>query len=313
MYYTGTANDVDDLLDIVYARATANGFTSVLSPTARPDGLGKYFYLQNSQGSYLAFWSDTTVDEWDHTNPMPGIMVQMYATLDNGVLPWEQSEDGCGVSVTNGMWGPFVAYHIFVESNYLQVVVEVAPRTYCHFGYALHENKWSYVGGESIYGTFWNHSTSYRTAPTSIQHSTPYAGQSVYYRNCTVRCDVEGVSPNYFSNYAYAYQDDTEMLGGYPLGTRATFGTLAYEFSPSTLNGIEQLFPVINGIKRSDKFRLIGSVPNMRSVNITNREHGETIQYGSDEWVVFPMKKKQLTTPEREDLGSDAYGLAYKK
>lgn len=306
-YYSGgVVAGVESLMSIIKGIVVNHGWTVVTN-----NGTAIHYRLPT--GHYLTMNCVTSESSWNTQYPDPS----MYLRLSPSATIYADSDST--KSRTTGLWGPFTAYHIFCDTDYLQVVVEVSPLVYAHFGYIMHQDKWNYGGGECIYGTCWNYNYNanqyynYRTKATDAQHSRPFDQNGHYGTLSTiVRCDLEGVSPRYFRHY-YGITNNF-MLGGYPVGDKAMLNNgVNITYSPNNMNGIEVLMPIINGVRLSDKTRIIGRVPNMRSVNITNRAPGEVINYGSDEWMVFPIKKKQLTTPELEDLSSGIYGLAYKK
>ena len=354
-YYSGgSLPGVRALLNTVANLAATHGFVKIdeYDFPAVYNGVqrGFAFIMQAPSGMYIKFYTFVAVGEWRDYNPGP--LIRMYLGTqyhrpsfaangtpkpdNNWNWPYavQETGDSPAACCTNGLWGPFSAYHLFCGEDYLQIVVEVSPLVYTHFGYVMLVDKWDYVGGDTIYGTQWNYYVSFNSdgsvsyshrAIGSAHHSTPFGSQrNSHASSAIMRCDVDGVSPNYFQDFhdTYSYWINGRMLGGYPSGSCPFLNSgISQEFSPSDLNGFEVLYPIVNGVKSFDKSRFVGRVPNMRTVNIKNRNPGDVITYGSDEWMVFPLKKKNSYFSNAwysgdenfTDLSSYYYGLAYKR
>lgn len=316
-YQTGSATDPDDLMDKLntFLTGTAGWTADLFNLTTR-----------------RAVWSKAGVSckvmfYWD-TNKIGNAMIQTYvgdvALTSQGGAEYT-SNTITSNRYTNMMTGPYPSYHFFEDDNYIHVVVERSSGIYRHFGFGQMNKLGDWVGGCYVYSGYWDQNASYIDNPHSIQHHMGLHGGNSNNSTFGPGWHAEGfpdtVAPSkYFRNTisTAANDDDGEDINngfvfGYMDGPNVQFMAL----QESSLNGFKPLMPIpfyqwYFG-SAPDRARLMGYVPDMRTVNMHGLTVGQEVVVGADTWVVFPVVR-----PGNEGLSfnqeqSYNYGYAYKK
>ncbi len=292
-YETGTATDIRNLLDKVKDHAIGHGWTSYWKEDV--------LFLNKNSHYFAIECKDNRIDTIDGENKNLYPLVQLYClTGDNGKKLSQQPNYLQDYSaVANGLFPPFVQYEIYSGDTYLHVVIEINGGLFSHFGCGCHEKAFDYQGGSYVYGVQWSHRKYDQKSINSLYHHLPFTannGQLVYEQKV----------------YPFYYQ----VLGGNPIKNSNGFvPPHLYNASPNTINGIAPLLPYINCIKteNNDGMFILGRVPDMRAVKIDFLQPRETVTLGTEEWVVYPIKRKSLVDVEYPELSSQTHGIAYKK
>lgn len=301
-YETGTSTDVTDLLDKIRVFAIGIGYT-VNRWVASGDGFDLSLY--HADCGYINFQSEITATT---INAVPSTGFNVGNDFYN--QPGTATTSSIGVTRTNGLIGPFQNYKLFGTTEYIHAVVEISPGLFANFGFGILDKAWVFTGGLYSYGT--HYSTNSRENPEYIYHQIPFAnGYSQPAMENWVQCDQEGVSPYWFSgDRSQTYYMRTTMCEYDSVRSRHLF-----------LNGINDasavppLFPIeILTKTATNQSRFIGSVRDVRTINMTNIQPGQTITLGSDVWFAFPIKRKIVgPNPPSGEYSSGIYGMAYKQ
>jgi hypothetical protein len=216
--------------------------------------------------------------------------------------------------------GPFPAYHFFdMDGKTLYVELEVVTGSYIRFGCGSLDlyNPAAPGGGRFCYATSGSHVTD-STANTAwlgaSADSSNYAAEMVPFRGADYSSNNSGFSFGSMVRAAFGSFDNWAGSGR----TVTTAGLKAAcqgggchdrilrEFSTSSLNGVGVLLPHIVSLNIGDEFLMpIGTIPGLRTLDITNFLPNEEFTLGSDTWKVFPWYSKGGLALSR--------GIAYKK
>ena len=317
-YQTGSSSDVLDLLDKLRVFAIAQGWTvdEWTSPDLHISKGGRYFVLHG----------DTSAGSGGNVGPFLQIC---GATGYSAVAAWN-AQPGTSPSVeTNGMPGPFTAYHFFAGASpdYLHVVVEVSAGVFKHFHIGSLSPFGAIADGSYATGSRWQYNSGPDTNFPDHQnyHNYPFGcGTDDQLRGPSVlRVDTDGVSPkwnrfdsNYTTPAGYRATSVVLQSTSFYSDVWRSPGYALFNGSPNAFNGLTVLIPMPVFVERaSAKFSPAGYVKDVRFVNMKNLTAGETLTIGTDQWLVFPAIQKTATWNVSGVLtpSSGYYGYAYKK
>ena len=108
------------------------------------------------------------------------------------------------------------------------------------------------------------------------------------YPNAVIKCNVVagGTWINNTAHYAYGPPDRIQFT---PV-LMSSFFVSAVDPNAPVPYLIE---PTIAVMPTASTYSIVGTIPNVRHLNIANLELGEVIEVGNDRWKVFPMLSKQ--------------------
>ncbi len=335
-YQTGSATDLGDLLSKLDVFMVANGWTQ----DDFDDGA-----TVASQG--FAQWNKNSIHvgvKWVANAPNN---MSIHQALGNAgaVFPGAHTDDsGNGYNAAFGSDanlddercvndigdGPFVSYHFF-ESDaspaYVHVVVEIASETFRHFGWGELEKFNDWTGGEYCYGHFADEATN--SSAIDVAAFTPFDGivnsTNLNARRATT-IHAEGL-PNQTAGEKWLmhlggvtndgdvdYQDtagnDKRITFGGHRGGPVGFSLGPFRSDVST--GHIPMYPWVIFLRdfQNNFCYALGSVPDVRGVDIFNFAPGQEVTVGSDVWVLFP----QVRRTEDNVVGRTYYaGIAYRK
>jgi hypothetical protein len=315
-YETGVSTGVTAMLGTIRAFADELGWTIDRDDTnelALHHSMAGYFTLiANPQQQDI----NTTVD------PNPSIEIFGQTGFDSGVSYSNQPGTSAGFSSgrTNGLRGPFTAYHLFGTQQYIHCVIEIVPGEFAHLHFGRLERQGNYVGGEYFTGTFWYYlmidTSPEHASADDRDHAVPFdcatgrSGQSG-----AVRMDVAGYTNEWARFDVRSPNDSSSAWGAMRAnGNRTPFRHYS-DSTPNTVNAITPLHNLLVVANIRNQLGFFAGAPlDLRMVNMKNLVPGEAITIGTDEWVVFPVKKKgaALNGPQGE-VNSWTFGYAYRK
>ncbi len=315
-YETGTASSATDLLDKLRIFATANGWTQNFFG-ARTTGSGQA--LQLTKGSMAAtFIADTAAG----TSADPGTYLGAYqhATYNAG-NGTESQADASLKCYTNGMSGPYSAYH-FVSgaesgSDYLYVVVEVSAGTYKHVGVGKLVGLGALTTGAFAFACRWSYSSSQVDDLLSTHHSWPFDHGENNNRagaGTQVRADCDGIVPRWYDfngglSYGNRGGGGVRVVGNNLGNLRGTVYGPAVP-GASALTGRAVLTPcLVYGERGSNLASMLGFPPGIRWAKLDYLTPGDILTLGADQWKVFPVIRKNGSAGQ---VNSGTYGYAYK-
>lgn len=324
-YSTSTATDLADLLSDLMTFATANGWTQDLLDTVNGElalhRSNVYVSMRWIVGTPLALSVHQALgytggnDGGEHPDDS-GNGYNGVTAKSNGLLDDERSVPDIGD-------GPFT-YHFFESDTYLHVAVEISSGVWRHFGFGvLNPKRGDWTGGEYCYA---HHHASNSLTSTVNQNLLDglflSTTDSVKRRAATLHAEGLPGEPGaskwgqIWGNKSAtttepddsAGEDKVTLQGGYKAGPIAQhFGFVA----AGTTSGLVPMYPLAIFYLRasSAEVYLLGFVPDVRGVNISNFSPGQEITVGSDTWVVFPDSQKATSGGN----ASFNRGIAYKK
>lgn len=299
----GAVTGPAQMVDTIKTRLQTDGWTinfhdntttpgvSILIVQKTIDSVARYYSLYGTDsGGYIDLYMATGYVPGDAYNAQP----QTTAYCRMGSLDDASS---------------FKGYYFFTGDNYSHWVVETLSNRFCHGGIGVVEKCGTYTGGEYVYGTGYNHNSSYIDNPTSNYHTYPldsYANDRTG-GNSIIRCAIDGFVPGWATmsnNSAYSLRARGQTRNG------ALYDT-ARSRTPNIFNGQSVLFPQDIFVRRiSGLWAPCGTVSDMRVCNMTDINAAQQITLGSDDWILFPIIQKYVGV----DLPSSGiYGLAYRK
>jgi hypothetical protein len=246
----------------------------------------------------------------------------------------------------NDLNGPYSQYWFFSGGDddppYIYMVIQKANGSYsCYMFGRIDKKGVDYDGGDFITGVNWHWNFQNNTGvptngfqgsgqgsdPMSGAHGWPGDGAAQY----QLRLGDVLTSHPYTSNFGgaggrpYANALVGMMFRGDQVATQLEnwsqenlgwIGQVAW-LGPSPINGATPLFevPVFYNDAAQSRMISMGSYPNYRHCSMLGRVEAEEITFGSDNWIVFPMKRALPWNPEpftAKTLTSAQYGHAFK-
>lgn len=292
-YQTGTATGIADLLDKLGTFSAANGWTQ-----HRRDANS----LSISKGAVFQNYFDNTSEIW-----MKG------ATGFSSAAAWDaQPGADTNTQKSRHMPGSFAAYHFFAANDYLHVVVEVDPGLYRHLNAGEIAKSSAYTGGQ--------YSACVSMAATGEFRSGLFGNIlsgsfSEYVETPALKLNFDGFDAwRHFTGDALSsgsppYVRSSDHMGGAAPVQYQWFIDWYNKCTPNTLNGLSVFAPIYLFVDRaSSMMSPLGYVRDLRTLNISAFDPGQTVTIGADQWLIFPASAKGSGT-----YGTGNFGYAYKK
>ena len=302
-YQSGSSTGTTDLLDKLNTFAIANGWIlNRRDATSLSISKGSVFQNLFEDGSSIRLSASTGYSAGSVWNAQPGA---------------SGNEQNCNLLV-----GSLTKYHFFLDQNYIHTVIEINPGLFQHFLFGELEKSSAYTGGHyslaeyehaksgadstELFGstsqsdslTSGSLSVSLDSLP-SIWHSLMFK-TNVKNRRVKISCPFNG-------QYRYdSYLNSDRMTYGYNYMVLEL-----YLAQPNTFNSLALPIPLKFYIERNDyMYSPIGSMYDIGCINMTHFTPSEEITIGSDTWIVFPVRQKNLSDT---DVYSGFRGIMYKK
>ncbi|MEE9472320.1 MAG: hypothetical protein V3W32_11440 [Gemmatimonadota bacterium] len=327
-FQTATSTSIDNLMAQLNTFLVANGWVQDHFTAGDPGRAGWH-----KNGMFVAFqWTDAT----------DGGVLAIYQNKSNDdtVDVWlSTGDDGLGENSTTAasfdtgrhvsqFAGPHTAYWFFEQDSapaYVHVVVEVDAGRFRHFGFGEIEKVGDWIGGDYIYGHFWDQNTSRIDDPDSGFHAFgPDNGTFNTTFAATMSIEgfpEQGVSDewgrfgqggNFPAGQDRAGNDRMPLLGSFR-------GGMAYAafnmFRLSVLSAFKPMAPLVYLVRDTgpapDVMRILGTHPDIRGINIGNIDPGETFTVAGETWFAFPWVRKQFLSNDTEESWNG--GLAYRQ
>jgi len=321
-YQTGSASDVADLVNKISAYAVANGW--VLD-----NDNGASDHCLHSGPNYIRLIGTTagTYGPW------------VYAYTGTGYNGAGALVTQSGAAACNWATSPTVEYHLFVTAQYIHCAFLSGNGAWNNLMCGVLTKTNNFEGGTYVAGTNWrwsNHTwTTVNGEPYSYKgnyvsnaydyyHTYPFdcytssnGGSGHYTRVNAVRSALSPDMKN-FSMYNNT-SADTRGYGGYRhfnwADTTSTYSTTGVYTSTAQLmarsvnqfNGLAVMHPIMVGAHyEAGYFTTLGNPQDVRLINLKYLNAKDIITIGTDEWMVFPAKSKQLIdnfTPYSQFIG----------
>lgn len=327
-YATGSAADIDALMDAFDTFITANGFTQDQ-------------YDSTDSGTYanIGSWHETGGTlyfsiRWDDTNEELAVFQALgYTGTD---FPQNQTDDS-GQGATGSPWtsgrhvnlesvGPFTAYHFFTDAagTYVHVAIEVDSGRWRHFGFGTLDKANDFTGGEYAYGHVWSQSVAQIDDPRNVSNYFHLDMGASATHAATVHAEGlpdQGGSDKWLVCFGGTPATAGTDRGGadrFPCVGTARGGLWTHSLAwirGTALNVFIPLIPIEvmyrNTSTVPDTAFFLGRVPDTAIVNMNNFNDGDEFTIGSDTWKVFPWVRKQFNQDNTEESWNA--GIAYKK
>ncbi len=295
-YETGVASDPTDLLNKLRTFLASHGWTASV-PLSGDVVLHK--------GAIFA-GVDATATVWNTRGCL---------SFDAGLAYNAQPNNSALTHDMNLGAGPFTAYHFFAGDEggqeYAHVACEISAGLFRHWALGSLVKSGTYTGGVYTDSTYLDTSTNVINSSGSGEHRHICDSANTTKEGAHIWIDYDAKANNWQQLRAYDQTTSTACLGS-TRGQSLHIGLIAIGFQQWNLRTI--LFPMHYFANRASSLRSpIGRIPHMRALNIRNFFPGEIITVGGDDWMVFPVFQKQLTTPGNTVPNSGLYGYAYRR
>jgi hypothetical protein len=226
--------------------------------------------------------------------------------------------------------GPFVSYHFFEQDAspaYVYVVVEIESEVFRHFGWGELNKFNDWTGGEFCFGHFAREGTNnngVQTTSTCFLDGIFTSTGTTAKRAATIRAEgfpMQGGAEKWLIHIGgTSILDSADRLDTAGEIKRVSFGgsrggPIAVgmgQFRSDIATGHIPMYPMVAFLRdfTSEFSYVLGSVPDIRGLDIRNFAAGQEITIGSDTWVVFPQTRRtEVNVNDR----SYYQGFAYKK
>lgn len=334
-YETGTASDVDDLIDTkLKAFAVTSGWN--VNDDSWPDHLhlskgGCFISLRRYQPS--SFNDVHGVSRTDHR--LWGHLGSAYdgtgGTADARYIGQPDSlVDSTGTGEpfvdVNDLTGPFTSYHLFSgtdgeDRDYIYLVAESMAGFFSHFYFGVVDDLGFAFDPPIAFlaAIFYEWWPDHLTVPDSKTWSdTAHTALFDVQRTDGHHFYTEGIEPDRImtSTQYLPLQQRTSGIGKtYMLDN-------VHRLGPVPLNGVTPLYPFHVGIRNfadSSIYHYGGVLPNIRMCNIEGRSPKEELTLGGDTWILFPWRRQQdvdsIPNPPTPVIDNSSWqdGVAIKK
>lgn len=329
-YQTGTASDVNDILDKFRLFAIAQGWSVNRWATV---GSGRELCIKKGSAyfNFRAWNNEWALVNGDDQADKTGLAINGSDGYLGGNA-WDrqpgypQRRNSAPLDQAHAWFplviniGPFPAYHFFApDSKTLYAEVEVSAGIFMRFGCGSLDlfNPAAPGGGRFFYATGGQHVTD----PTST--SIPWLevdvdDSSLSLEEVPFRCADYCYDASFLSGSYLRVQHDSFDNWAHSAKVPSTYNTGSFcqgggvhdrpirDLSPNSLNGVGVLLPNIVSVNRNQEYLSpVGTVPGMRYMDMTNYLPGDEFTLGSDTWKVFPWYAKGGRSGQR--------GIAYLK
>ena len=346
-YTTGSATNLDDLLDKLNTFMTGTPSTSIVGGWVRDDvNLG----VADAAQGYM-IWSKGTLNigvKWVHNAPNNMSIHQATAYAASGFPGAQTNDSGNGYNAAFGTDaalegercvntigdGPFESYHFFGDAtlNYVHVVVQTESEVFRHFGFGDLEKFNDWTGGEYCYG-HWQYETvgtnshaiygkttcfldglfddttnGFRAA-TVRATGLPHQGGSEMWLQCLGGVNPATWDPTDFPDTATF--DKQQCSGGFRAGPVAwPLGQWRSDVATGHIPMYQFAVFTMGTVTATLSAYFLGNVPDIRGIEIFNFAAEQEVTIGSDTWVIFPMARRTADNV----LNRTYYGgVAYRK
>lgn len=323
-YQTGTATGPGDLLSKLITFAVTNGWTQDLAPN------GTIAALHRSN-VYVSFYYTAAAIK---IYPARG-----YTGASPPTSPGDHPSSAINDTLTSipsaimvsEMTGPYGAYYFFESDTYLHVVVNTSNGILRHFGFGSMQKSGVYSGGEYFFGHYWSQVSGQINVYSNNNHRLPFDGlanSSASNKGFTCFAQTASSPPGtlpgetagtkWFTHSTVAQNDgDGAAMGRLQLaGIRGGLTQELLALGPSESNGFTPLCPIY--VLRNattplpDEHYLLGTVPDVRCVNVGGTATAQEVVIGSDTWVFFPAGRKGEDGVVGQEYTKN-FGYAYRK
>ena len=203
--------------------------------------------------------------------------------------------------------GTLHAYYFFATEKHIYIVIEPWQNEFSHMGFGISRKYFDYRGGNFIYGTLWK-GDGYRNSMDWARHSLPMGFYHYYWNFNSMRADLVGTPEDKWLNetgYTSGFTIQQKLYGTYNGHTDRMYAENPYY-------GTSPLSPVyLAGYDHNSYQYGLGEMEEYRRIFCKYIDPKTELAINGEIWKVFPIKRKQLTTPDEYISNSSNYALAY--
>ncbi len=339
-YTTTTATDVKDLLGKIRDFAVTDGWTAAYDDVASNGRLGL------SKGNCKVSFQSANLTRTDEVNGGTlndsRIRMALCTAFAGGVTTyWGHTGSLCtgdgdvDTVETIDLYGPFANVWLFSNAaeTHVHVVVQSASNRYSHLSFGivdehgLSQPDVAYVAGNNY--VWWPDNSDF-TSNNSCDFNWP--GSSAHNIGYFMEGNQNVFIPDGLLDPSLGFADGDVMTRSI-WGTHNRGWTASESWQNSSSRWADFFLGVNNDVttggvplttlpliySNGSNYVFLGSLPDLRLVNMGSLSPAQEIVYGSDTWMVFPMKQKGEraatnygANPEPR-CNSIEYGFAFKK
>lgn len=246
---------------------------------------GPYIYL-NSANSY------DSSRAWDAQLGKSG------KAIVNGLSPWV---------ISRTMSDLIYAYYFFGNEKHIYIVLEIEPGEFSHFGFGNIRKYFDFRGGNFVYGTNFRFDT--RQNDNNWQFTGGPFGQYNYHYSAAnfLRADLLGnVTDRWLNDNMYSSPTNFDRLYG------SYNGHTDRQYDENRYYGVAPLVPVYFAGEDINSYRY--SLGEMEDYRITFCKYIDpltVLHIDGGDWMIIPIKRKQLSTPAEYVSNTGNKALAY--
>ena len=321
-YQTGTALDLDDLLQKLSTFAQANGWTENQFDAGSGNGADVDLFLSKGT-NFIVFHARLTGGNNVYHGVSQAIdhpdMYMYGATGYDGGSAFNLQPGTSLRATTNWLLPSMTAYHFFTDPAkvYLHVVVETTANEFRHFANGQVAKVGNYDGGDYVMGTQWSQTTADIDVPSDSQHfpAWMHQGNGSTTQN-RFRYNIDGNQwRHYYFNTVFQSIAGSQGSSSIAVWNQAILNhSYSRSASPNAFNQAIILWRMYGGWNyRSSTFLVpTGCIEDVRFVNIRNVAPSTTYNLGGDDWIIFPLCEKKDPNLRDNLPNSGDYGFAYK-
>ena len=323
-YETGSASDIEDLVDKLHTFATGLSTTPWTEDELDLSANQSTLHLDDC---YVTFRWDSTVE----TDLGLYQSLGWSSSTAAHAMPDDSGNGDTSIPINSGRrvnfesTGPFTAYNFFAgegDEPYIYVVVEVDAGRFRHFGFGNIKKLGTWDGGEFVYGHVWNQYGA--DNPAYTQHTfllgSIYSGTADGATLHVEGIDSQGVNEKWMqfcSRQAPAGTDrageDRQVVMGMSRSGMWGYYLLAMRYSsPNAFKPLVTL-PILEfrQVDSPDTYIWMGEMVDIALCNMHAFTPGQEVTVGTDTWMVFPWVRKRYEQDDEEESWNA--GVAYKK
>lgn len=326
----GTAT-VSSILDLLRAFAQSSGWTTQLAGTVH------HFSRDECHVNLVAVTSTTINDDGNTGGNIPDHQIAGRLRATSAPHTAAEVTGSNQRVVSNDMTPPFANYWMFSggpgDAPYIHLVVQKASGRFCHLSFGVLDKKGAaYTGGAFLFGmryawSFVNSAANQSSNGSNVAgsgHYTPlssggptgYATYNLFTGGIDNNVIITDQSLTTFANGKLSPLYNTSMSINV-FSSSSRWLNPFFHLGPFPLNGVTALMeaPVMR-YSANQRLQYFGSVPGWRMCSMIGREEVETVTFGTDEYLIFPVKRFLPWNPEpiaEKIVTSGPYGYAIKK
>jgi len=292
-----------------FLRFYSNDFRGTIKVhSVRQINASSQLYLHHPDAGYFNFKTHAQEYFPITSNPPPYLDVRGSREFD----PAKDVDEQLGTSPvcrSNALYSPFFSYHFFGTTKYINCVIETWQGEFTHFGFGNVDKYYDFRGGQYVNGMNWQMGNGYQNDSSHARHDYPIGFEmGHHYYNASysyLQADLLGTTDQdrWLQGNDYTRNNDTLYY------TKKGFN--AQEYWDNPYYGTAPFMPVHLAGNNVSGYRFsLGEMPGYRKCSMRYLIPKDKVLIGGEYWMVFPVKRKQIKTPEEYISNSGSFGIA---